>query len=201
MRTDFEVFSDIVFADDGRLRKGQVKKRQLIEATMRIVQRSGIAAVSKRAVAKEAGFPDSAVSYHFDSVDAMLVAALVAINNGYVAALRSLPANRDETLLQLARYIAASSTEYRDDVVAEYEVFVAAARRPELRSELGRWHEAVDELAARVTASSTQQRAFAAAVDGLWFRAVIAPARVTAGEALAVMRHVIAPDVTNTADG
>jgi hypothetical protein len=61
---------------DGRLFKGERRKEELIEATLQVVAREGVAGVSHRAVAREAGLPATAAAYHFASIDDLLTAAL-----------------------------------------------------------------------------------------------------------------------------
>ncbi|WP_224390975.1 TetR family transcriptional regulator [Pseudonocardia sp. ICBG1293] len=52
---------------DGRRRRGDRRRRELIEATLRLVGAGGVAAVSQRAVAAEAGVPPSSVFYYHPS--------------------------------------------------------------------------------------------------------------------------------------
>ncbi|QKV80249.1 hypothetical protein [Amycolatopsis sp. Hca4] len=47
---------------DGRLRKGAARRETLLAATLRVVGRSGVAAVSQRTVAAEAGVPPAPCS-------------------------------------------------------------------------------------------------------------------------------------------
>lgn len=190
MRADFDDFVGDDAVDDGRVRKGLAKKTQLVDAAMRLISRSGVASVTQRAVAAEAGLPPSAVTYHFDSVDGLLIAALVSVNDRYVAALRSLPDDPDTALKQLAEYISASTMEYREDVLAEYEVYLMAARRPDLRHELGRWINAIDEFAARFATRPVDRLAFVSTVDGLFFRTVTAEQPISPEDALAVLQRV-----------
>lgn len=66
---------------DGRRRKGDRRRQQLLAATIRLVGRAGVAGVSQRAVAIEAALPPSAVLYYFGTVDELLVATLTAVND------------------------------------------------------------------------------------------------------------------------
>ena len=70
---------------DGRLRKGAARREALLTATLRLVGRRGVAGVSQRAVAAEAGVPPTAVLYYFESVDELLVTTLRQINERYCA--------------------------------------------------------------------------------------------------------------------
>ena len=129
---------------DGRKRRGDRRRQQLLAATIRLVARAGVAGVTQRAVAAEAELPPSAVLYYFSTVDELLVATLTAVNDHY-------------------------------RVLAEYELWLLAARRPELRPELGRWTDALDALAAGLVDDPVRRLGFAAAVDGLFLRAATSP--------------------------
>ncbi|MFC5947889.1 TetR/AcrR family transcriptional regulator [Pseudonocardia lutea] len=149
---------------DGRLRKGALRRRALLDATLRLVGRSGVAAVTQRAVAAEAELPPSAVLYYFASVDELLVTALREVNDRYVADLAEIT-----TVGQLAELIAAYSAQDRRLTIAEYDLYLLAARRPDLREELDRWDRAVDEMARRLCPERAEL--LAAAVNGLYLRA------------------------------
>lgn len=152
---------------DGRLAKGERRRRALLDATLRVVGRAGVAAVTQRAVAAEAGVAPSAVLYYFPTVDDLLVAALVDVNDRWVAMLHALPDERAAALDVLTELVRATPT--GDAGLAEYELCLLAARRPELRPELDRWWAALDALAARL--APDHPVAFAAALDGLFLRA------------------------------
>jgi TetR/AcrR family transcriptional regulator, regulator of biofilm formation and stress response len=188
-----------IYETNAMVKKGLAKKAQLVDATMKLISQSGVAAVTQRAVAAAAGLPPSAVTYHFDTVDGLLIEALVSVNDRYVTALRSLPDDPDAALVQLAEYISASTTAYREDVIAEYEVYLMASRRQDLRHELGRWLNAVDEFAARFTAEPVDRLAFVSTVEGLFFRAVTAEQPISAEDALAVLQRVALFDSGPTA--
>lgn len=151
---------------DGRRVKGERRRAALLEATLRIVGRDGLAAVTQRGVAAEAGVPASAVLYYFATVDDLLVATLVAVNDRWIDALAALPADRDAALRELAALVSASG----EHGLAEYELCLLAARRPELRQETARWWQALDALAGRL-APGPSAAAFSAGVDGLLLRA------------------------------
>lgn len=134
-------------------------------AALRVIERDGVPAVTQRAVAAEADVPPSAVLYYFASVDELLVATLVDVNDRYVAAIAALPDDLDAALDGLADIIGTGS------MLAEYELWLLAARRPELNAEFRCWWDALDELAARLAPGG--RVAFAACVDGLCLRAGI----------------------------
>lgn len=165
---------------DGRRRKGERRRRLLLDATMRLAGREGLAAVSQRAVAAEAGVAPSAVTYHFPTVEGLLLAALVAVNDEYLHLLGACAAAPDrwralaELVASCGSGAARGSTPGTDDTVevaAAYELFLLAGRRPELRGEYDRWTGALDALLAPLVADPARRAAAVAAVDGLFLRA------------------------------
>jgi DNA-binding transcriptional regulator YbjK len=168
---------------DGRRRKGDRRRQQLLAATIRLVGRVGLAGVTQRAVAAEAGLPPSAVLYYFSTVDELLVATLTAVNDHYLRTFDELPADRPGALDALAELVTAD----RDRVRAEYELWLLVARRPELRAELARWNAALDALAGRLVDDPARRLGFAAAVDGLFLRAATSPEPPDAARIAAVL--------------
>jgi TetR/AcrR family transcriptional regulator, regulator of biofilm formation and stress response len=154
---------------DGRRRKGEERRRLLREATMRLISEGGVAAVTQRGVAAEAGLTPSLVSYHYPTVDALLSATLAAVNDAYVAALERC-AQHDDPVRALAGVVAASSADRGPGVAAEYELFLQAGRRPVLRGEWERWTGALDALLRPLVPDPSRRLAAAAGVDGLFLR-------------------------------
>jgi DNA-binding transcriptional regulator YbjK len=175
---------------DGRRRKGERRRRLLIEATMRVIERDGLAAASQRVVAQEAGVPPSTVTYYFPAVDDLLVAALTASNDDYLQRLAECAAAPDP-LAQLARLISESTGTRRAHVAAEYELFLMAGRRPALQPEAARWTDGLDAFLAPHVADPVERAGVAAAVDGLFLRCFCAPDPPEANKVHAVLARLI----------
>ena len=175
---------------DGRRRKGEERRRLLQEATMRVIGRGGVAAVTQRAVAAEAGMTPSLVSYHFPTVDALLSATLAAVNDSYVAALERC-AQEDDPVRALAELVALQAADRTDALAAEYELFLQAGRRPALRDEWVRWTTALDALLAPLVPDRTARAAAAAGVDGLCLRCWCDPAPWSAAACEDVLRALL----------
>ncbi|HLU57714.1 MAG TPA: TetR family transcriptional regulator [Pseudonocardia sp.] len=175
---------------DGRRLKGRLRRRRLLDATMRVIERAGVAAVSQRVVAQEAAVPPSAVTYYFPTVDDLLVAALADCNDAYLQELEAC-AHAEDPVAALARLIAKGAGAGRAYVAAEYELFLLAARRPELQAEARRWTEAVDAFLAPLVADPVARAGVAAAVDGLFLRCFVAPDPPGEAEVRAVLTRLI----------
>ncbi len=175
---------------DGRRRKGERRRRLLLDAVMRVVERDGVASVSQRRVAAEAGVAPSAVTYYYAAVDDLLVDALTRVNDTYVAALATLPDGADAALRALAGMIAAGSGPDRAHVMAECELFLLAARRPALRPQVERWNRAVDAFLTPYLPDPDDRAGVCAAVDGLFVRACVEP-ELTAAEVYRTLSRLV----------
>lgn len=177
-------------ASDGRRAKGERRRRLLLEATLRVVERDGVAGVTHRAVAKEAGLPPSAATYYFSTVDDLLVAALVWAADRYSALLRE-AATAADPIAALAHRLADELTEGRTPFVSEYELYLLAARRAPLRPVARRCVDDLAALARSRTEDPVAVRAFCAGVDGLLVQALVTGATPDAREIQNVLEYLL----------
>jgi DNA-binding transcriptional regulator YbjK len=157
---------------------------------MQVIERAGVAAVSQRVVAQEAGVPPSAVTYYFPVVDDLLVAALATCNDVYLSGLDACARDADP-IAALARLIADGTGARRAYVAAEYELFLIAARRPELQPEAARWTDAVDAFLTPYVGDPIARAGVTAAVDGLLLRCFVAADPPSADEVHAVLARIV----------
>jgi AcrR family transcriptional regulator len=113
-------------------------KEQILRATRAVVQRDGVANMSIRAVAAEAGVNLALVHYHFHSRDGLLLAALENLNSDLLSRQRDLYARTDTSLADKWR---AAVDYYRQDLDSGYVRILL---------ELAAHGYANDEMAARV---------------------------------------------------
>ncbi|MDS1269780.1 TetR family transcriptional regulator [Lipingzhangella sp. LS1_29] len=154
-------------SSDGRRARGQRRRAEIIEATLRVVQRDGAGGVTHRTVAREAGVPPSLTTYYFATLDDLLVAALSSVAEEYTTCLREILDQGGDELTGLAELIACTATEGRRRALAERELSTLAARRPALRSVAHRWRDAVAEIAQRRNADPVATESMVATADGL----------------------------------
>ncbi|MET9296941.1 TetR family transcriptional regulator [Streptomyces sp. NPDC003077] len=176
---------------DGRRLKGEQRKRELIEATLQVVGREGIAGVSHRVVSREAGQPPTAAAYHFKGIGDLLAVALTACMEQDAARLRAAgPDGGPEGLRDLARVMAdAVAVPHR--LLAEYELFLLAARRPELRVSTRNWLDSITEFGRRYTTDPVRLRVLAGTFDGLLMHALLTDDPPTAEEYEAALRMIL----------
>ncbi|MCT6778047.1 TetR/AcrR family transcriptional regulator [Streptomyces rubiginosohelvolus] len=178
---------------DGRLLKGELRRQELIEATLQVVAREGVAGVSHRAVAREANQPATAAAYYFKSIDDLLTAALTVCMDQDAERMRRLAESADgspEGLTALAELLA-NVMGGPGRLLAEYELYLLAARRPELRTSTGRWLEAIAGYALRYTDDPVRVQTFKGVIDGLLLQGLLTDTPPTAAEFEAVLRHVL----------
>ncbi|MBB6172588.1 DNA-binding transcriptional regulator YbjK [Nocardiopsis mwathae] len=177
---------------DGRRVRGQRRRSEIIAATLRVVERDGVAGVTHRAVAREAGVPASSALYYFATLDDLLVAALTEAADGYVHRMRELVGAGQDALDGLAAMVTESAEPAgRIRSLAEYELTLLAVRRPALRPVARKWIDLVAEVAAGYTDDPVAIRAAVAVADGLCIEALLEDRALEPGEVRAVLRHVL----------
>jgi DNA-binding transcriptional regulator YbjK len=161
----------------------QGRREQILEAALRVIGRSGREAVTHRAVAEEAGVPLGSTTYYFDSRDDLLGQALEHVareeaeRHAELGA-QLLAAKTPRRLADMLLDQLIFEAEDRDAYIAEYELWLEAGRRPELREAATAWCDAVQLAVAGAMEKlgSTDPAADAslvvAAIDGLGERAL-----------------------------
>jgi TetR/AcrR family transcriptional regulator, regulator of biofilm formation and stress response len=132
-------------------RRGAARRRELLDATLRVIGRGGLAGVDHRAVAAEAGVPLGSTTYYFSSKDDMVTQTFAHVAE-----------QEDERLAgqrhSLEEADAGAVSERLTDIVidavsidrimllAQYELYLESARRDDLRAAAERWDSAYAEL-------------------------------------------------------
>ncbi|WP_051716483.1 TetR/AcrR family transcriptional regulator [Streptomyces sp. NRRL F-5727] len=149
------------------------RRERIVDAALRVARRDGIGGLSHRTVAAEADVPLGSTTYHFGSLDELLVAALRKVNAGFAEQLRSRPVRDGDTLADgLARLLGGWLGAERSQVELEYELYLAALRRPALRPVAAEWAEEVVTVLAPHTGRATA-RALVALMDGIGLQVLL----------------------------
>lgn len=164
------------------------RRQRIIDAAIRIAEFKGIAGLSHRTVAAEADVPLGSTTYHFASLDDLLVAALEQVTREPSSAMtdwedvlaevgRPAPAHgaRPQATegrgLTLADALTRLLDEYahggRGRIRLEYELYLAALRRPALQPVAAAWCDEMARILARHTADEATARVLVALIDGL----------------------------------
>ena len=135
--------------------RGELRRAELLEAAIHLIGAHGLDGVTHRAVAAAAGVPAASTSYYFRSKDELIDEALRTLATREIERLRE---RRDalgagaadlETLTTaLSAWIEEQLTpEGRVAMLAQYQLQLEAARRPEARAILAAWKDGTDDLA------------------------------------------------------
>jgi len=141
--------------------RGEARKRQVLEATLRLLAQKGPRAVTHRAVAKEAGTSLRATTYYFGSRDELLVEALrfyattaLARFDALAATLSLLPEQQgppgpEELRVAagiLADTVLSDLTADRVGLMAEYELVLETSRHPALEADYRQWQQSIEKI-------------------------------------------------------
>jgi DNA-binding transcriptional regulator YbjK len=172
---------------DGRRARGERARRTLIEATLAVIERDGIGGVTHRAVTREAGLPATSAAYHFSGINDLLEAALLHADQAAADALARI-AEADDPVAALATWLAVDLPTQRSRLVAEYELYLYAARTPSMQAAAARWLTDLGALVARWTGDERRRRAICAYVDGVCLQALVMDVPLDAEDVAATIR-------------
>ena len=191
-----------------RRRRGEERTDEILRATLDVIGREGLGAVTHRTVAKASGVGLGSLTYYFATKQDLLRAALRLFVAEDIARLR---ATAEELLAagasgaQTVERFAAQLEAGGSGGVAQFELYLEASRDPALREtavESLRAYGEVAELALR--AAGVPQPADAAAVvvatlDGLGLHRLAAgPDGPPVGPALARLWRALSADITSS---
>lgn len=161
------------------------RRQALLRATVELLDENGAKSVTHRAVAERAGLPLASTTYYFESAQQLIEEAL-ALHVG----------ERVAELHDLAMALAASGSSARDIadrlaealvarpagvLVAQYQMYLEAARNPALRPAVAEALAAFERLAATVLAALGAREpervagAFVALLDGFALHRIARP--------------------------
>lgn len=151
------------------------RRQRIIDAAIRVVGEKGLAGLSHRSVAAEADVPLGSTTYHFKTLDDLMVAALRQAGEGYLKMITE-GAGFADSDVDLADELARLTGEWlagdRTGVELEYELYLAALRRPALRSVAAEWAERFTAVLVRRTDPVTA-RALVALIDGICLQVLL----------------------------
>lgn len=161
--------------------RGERRRLELLEATLRVIGSEGIRAVTHRRVAAESGTPLGAITYYFSTKEDLIAACLHHVAAAEVSELEDRVAGMDVEAMdsdawadELLRWLGSElAGPARDRLVARYVLQLEAVRRPELRRIYDAWTVASFRLARRMLAAAGARdpdmdaAVLLAAVDGL----------------------------------
>lgn len=155
--------------------RGEARRDLILDAAITVLGQEGLAALTHRRVAAEAGLPLAATTYWFASKDELLLNAYRRAAERDIARVRSVAAEAEgkDVADALADVLGAELADGRTALVACFTMWVEAARRPELREIEAGWTEAYEDViegllrAAGSREPRVDARLLTATVDGL----------------------------------
>lgn len=161
------------------------RREQIVRATIELIAEGGPKAVTHRAVSARAGLPPASAGYYFKTVDDLVDAALRQFAERRVQELTTLfdeavagAADLPEIAARIATALVGSATR---EGLAQYEVYLEAARNPALRDAVDSSMAGFEEMAAdRLQALGIRSpreaaKAFVAVADGFALHRLAAP--------------------------
>ncbi|GGP70501.1 TetR/AcrR family transcriptional regulator [Streptomyces sindenensis] len=185
------------------------RRTRIIDAALAVIAADGMAGLSHRTVAARADVPLGSTTYHFASLDELLVAALRRCNENFVQALRSSGlfaeeggAGRGEEgagqgaagaglAEELTRLLDRWFAGERGAIELEYELYLAALRRPALRPVAAEWTEEAVALLSRRTDPQTA-RALVALMDGVCLQVLLTGGTFDAPYTRVMLERIVA---------
>jgi len=139
-----------------RQARGEQKRREVLEATLRLLARDGPRGVTHRAVAAEAGTSVRATTYYFASREELLTEALRYYAETAIARFDAIRAPMsamtgsplDAAADLLAATVVSDVVDDRAGLVAEYELVLEIGRNPQLEPAYRAWQAKLEEMLA-----------------------------------------------------
>lgn len=161
--------------------RGRHTREEILRAALRVIAERGVGATTHRAVAEEAGVPVGAPGYYFGTMDGLLQEALKLFTREETDRLRALARSLEEldrpapeiVADVFARGVAETHVGQATLVLAQFELYLEAARRAPLRDAAAACLDAYRDLAAAALRATGRRRAeeaaprFVALCDGL----------------------------------
>jgi DNA-binding transcriptional regulator YbjK len=164
--------------------RGEERRRHILRTTLEVIERQGVGAVTHRAVGEASGVPLGSVTYYFPTKDGLLRDALEMWVVDEVERLEALAASIEAEQISpregAARWSELLSANDPHQV-AQFELYLQAARTPELRDVVRAAFAAYERVAvaglraAGLDAPEQSAALFVALADGMGLRRVADP--------------------------
>ncbi|MFG2865680.1 TetR/AcrR family transcriptional regulator [Streptomyces sioyaensis] len=146
------------------------RRQRIIDAAIAVVGARGIAGLSHRSVAAAADVPLGSTTYHFATLDELLIAALRQVNGEWLADFARWVEGLDPAVPltdEVARFVEEALTGDRSRMELEYELYLAALRREAVRPIAAECLDEMVRLLGRRIGDERTARAVVAVADGL----------------------------------
>lgn len=172
------------------------RRRAILSAAIELIAQNGAGRVTHRTIAAKADVPLGATTYYFPTLDSLVGDALAMVAQRarddlvqWASALRTTD-DVAGTLAQLARRYVEDD---REQALLDYELLLAAARRPELRGLAEAWGHGICEALAPFADERTA-RAISALLEGTMLAAVVSGRPVAVEVIEPALRQLLSAD-------
>jgi len=129
-------------ASTGKIRRGEGRRRLILDTTLRLIANGGVDSVTHRRVADAAGIPLGSTTYYFESREHLLREAFdhyLVMATELQSNTRSGPLTTESDLVDYL--VEVTSREFEDEamLLAEYEMTLYAARDRHVAESLHAW--------------------------------------------------------------
>jgi AcrR family transcriptional regulator len=180
---------------DGRRLRGEASRRAIIQAAVRVVSGQGLAAVTHRAVATEAGVSVALTTYHFGTLDDLLAASLTELARAGAARLAdatNLARAGEVSLLDACSgHLIELFGPRRGEFLADLEIRLSAARNTKIHSAAGQADAGFIELIDTFTHDRARAHAIFVAILGFAVASVITSPVPAEQEIRTFMRRIL----------
>lgn len=170
------------------------RRERIAAAAIEVVARDGIDGLTHRAVARQADVPLGSTSYHFADKDELLMSAVElaeAANREVLRRTLEALSPAEDLARAMAGLVEELTVRQREQLVLDYELFLAARRRPPLRPSAQRWIDDGLALIARFAEDDVTALAVAQVFEGLLVQAVVLDRPVYAADTEPIFRRAL----------
>lgn len=167
---------------------------RIARAAIDVVSERGVEGLTHRAVAAAAQVPLGSTTYHFATRDDLLHAALNRALTSWQMDLDRWAdglGDSDDLAAALCEWHIRATGHLRARAVVEYELYVAALRRPELRGLANEWDRALEALLTDLAGDPVTGRLLALVASGLTLQSLTRGAPLEIDEVLPLFRSVL----------
>ncbi len=171
------------------------RRDRIAQAALAVVARDGVDGLTHRAVAKEANVPLGSTTYHFADKDELLRSAVElaeATNREALTRMLESFAPEADLAAAMARLVEELTVRDRDQLLLDYDLFLAARGRPALTASAQRWVDDIRALIRRYAADDLTASTVGQLFEGVLVHAVVLDQRVRVEEVEPIFRRAIA---------
>ena len=172
------------------------RAHRIATAALEVVAQRGVGGLTHRAVAAAAAVPLGSTTYYSKTLDDLLETAMrkaKAQTDCELAQLSIDIATAGEVSRPLAAYLYRTVTEQFGRTVVEFELYLAALRRPQLKTLSDAWGQALGATLVKYVGEHTAM-ALSMLSDGLLLKSVVQHCPLPQSEILALLRTVTDAD-------